>query len=105
MPKPEEYVWIKKWGEMLASSPSYIRAQQARAAYADAPLDATYSCHGGGWCTLADVTGANTRERLGLPPLPPEPTLIEQIYELVRDDPSDLGVRVRVRALIDAAQK
>jgi len=103
MPKPEEYVWIKKWGELVVSGRSYIRDQQHLAAEDAAPLDAIYARQGGGWATLDDVTGANTRARLGLPPLPPEPTLIEQIYELVRDDPSDLGVRVR--ALIDASRK
>lgn len=99
MPKPEEYVWIKKWSEMMASSPSFIRQEQRRAAQQDAPLDATYAIHGGGWATIADITGAQTRARLGLPPLPTPPTLVDQIYTLVTQDDSELAARIR--ALIE----
>lgn len=99
MPKPEEYIWIKKWGENLASSIGYIRQEQRRAAQQEAPLDATYAIHGGGWATIADITSPGTRARLGLPPLPTPPTLVDQIYTLVTQDDSELAARIR--ALIE----
>lgn len=69
--KPEEYVWIRKWGEMMGSSDYYIEEQQKLAAQDGAPLNAIYAGHNWPkrWETTADITNVDTRAYLGLPPL------------------------------------
>jgi hypothetical protein len=37
MPKPQEYIWIEKWGKMMGLSPYYIADEQQRAADDNAP--------------------------------------------------------------------
>jgi hypothetical protein len=61
MPKANEYVYIKRWGECLGSFPYYIADQQAKAAAEGAPLTAIYHRDGEGWHTIEQVTNANTR--------------------------------------------
>lgn len=74
MPKPSEYIWIKKWGQMAGSLAYYIEDEQGRAADDDAPLNAIYRDLGPGgkpgrWRTTDDITVATTRAALGLDPI------------------------------------
>ena len=60
MPKPEEYKWIQRWGEMLNSFPYYIRNQQQEASDDSAPLSATYK-RDGKWHTIEEVQNEDTQ--------------------------------------------
>jgi len=67
VPKPQEYVWIEKWGKMLGLAPYHIADEQQRAADDHAPLDALYEEEPGKWRTTDDL-GGEERVALGLPP-------------------------------------
>lgn len=68
MHKPEEYIYIRKWGKMLASFEYYIRDQQKLAAFEDAPLNAVYREHEtNSWITTDEIENPATRIQLGLP--------------------------------------
>lgn len=74
MTAPDEYVYIRKWGEMLYSTPWFIREEQERAARDGAPLNAVFlgkddEGRPTAWRTTDDVTNPGVREYLGLPPL------------------------------------
>lgn len=44
--KPSDYVYIKAWGDSIASCAGYIREEQERAAAENAPVDAWSKDHG-----------------------------------------------------------
>ncbi len=69
MTSPDEYVYIRKWGEMLYSTPWFIREEQERAARDGAPLNAVFLGDDRTWRTTDDVTNPGARDFLGLPPL------------------------------------
>ncbi len=75
MYKPGEYVWILRWGKMMASNSGFIKRQQQKAADDGAPLDATFEKYGEGggtgeWSTIGDITNQKILTMLGLPPKP-----------------------------------
>jgi len=70
--KASDYVWIAKWGRMMGSASSYIKAQQERALAAEQPTTVIYE-HAdpggrpnGEWADVTDVTNPSTRQVLGL---------------------------------------
>lgn len=74
MTSPEEYVYIRKWGEMLYSHPAYIRETQERAAREGAPLNAVFRSADAedadtAWRTTETISSPGARAFLGLPPL------------------------------------
>jgi hypothetical protein len=65
--KPSDYTWIKKWGELMSSSQSYIEFEQQRAAEDNAPIKAIYKdIMTGKWRTCDDITNVQTKRLLGL---------------------------------------
>ena len=61
MAKPADYRHIWTWGRMMQSNPAFIHDEQARAADADAPIDAIYfSIEGGDWVRFTEVTEPST---------------------------------------------
>jgi hypothetical protein len=60
MPKPEEYIGIREWGKEMGSHSYYIVDQQAKAAEANAPLDAIFESYvmaqpTGRWSTVSEL--------------------------------------------------
>jgi hypothetical protein len=72
MNKPQDYIYIRKWGAIMGSYEYYIKAQQRQAAEDDAPLNAVYQIlpkegvRSHEWATTDDITRPINRERLGL---------------------------------------
>lgn len=69
-PPPGAYPYIRAWGRLLGSVPSYVREQIALAHAEGAPATAVYRTGEGTWATTGDITRADTRRALGLEPLP-----------------------------------
>ncbi len=63
MPRPNEYLAIRAWGEMMRAAPTYIAAEQERAAEATAPIDSIYYGHGE-WVTIDALTNPDARRRM-----------------------------------------
>lgn len=57
--KPEEYIYIKKWGNMMGLLNYYIKEAQLKASKECAPLTATHHLKEGGWQTLDDLSEPN----------------------------------------------
>jgi len=54
------YTWVRRWGELLGSNQWYVDLQVERAQAENAPVDAIYRHHDGGWATLGDVKNEGT---------------------------------------------
>lgn len=63
MPDPNEYLAIRAWGEMMHTAPTFIVAEQQRAAETTAPLDSIYYGRGE-WVTLAALTNPDARRKI-----------------------------------------
>ena len=63
MPQPNEYLAIRAWGAMMRTAPTYVVAEQERAAETTAPLDSIY-CVRGEWVTLSALTNPDARRRI-----------------------------------------
>ena len=59
MAKPSDYTLIAAWGAWMRSFPYYVQWEQERAVAEQAPLDAVYCAHEGGWVTLRDLSPEN----------------------------------------------
>lgn len=59
--KPEDYIWIRRWGAMMHSGGYYITAEQEKAAEDNAPAGATFKREGPGWHTIEEVTNRETQ--------------------------------------------
>ena len=72
MNKPQDYIYIRRWGAMLGSYEYYIKAQQQQAAEDDAPLNAVYQrlppegVRSHQWATTDDISRPASRRHLGL---------------------------------------
>jgi hypothetical protein len=56
LPRPEEYLGIRLWGEQTLSSSAYIRRQQDLAAHDNAPADAIFKgALKGDWATVSGL--------------------------------------------------
>jgi hypothetical protein len=53
--KPEEYVYIKKWGEMMGLLNYYVKESQLKASKECAPITATHFLKEKGWQTIDDI--------------------------------------------------
>lgn len=53
--KPEEYIYIKKWGEMMGVLNYYIKETQIKASKECAPLTATHYLKEKGWLGIDDI--------------------------------------------------
>jgi hypothetical protein len=63
MRKPNEYLVIQAWGEMMHSAPSYIVQDQEKAAAENAPTDAIYFANKM-WVRLDEITNPDARRRI-----------------------------------------
>ena len=63
MRKPNEYLVIRAWGEMMHSAPSYIVSDQEHAAAADAPNDSIYLVNKE-WVRVSKITNPDARRRI-----------------------------------------
>ena len=63
MRKPNEYLVIRVWGEMMHTAPSYIVADQEQAAATNAPLDSIYFVNKQ-WVRLGEITNPDVRRRI-----------------------------------------
>lgn len=79
--KDRGYPYIQAWGKMLGSDPSYIREETQRAIADKAPPNATHRAGDGTWSTTDDVISNQTRQLLGLDPLPPTAPAILVTYD------------------------
>jgi hypothetical protein len=63
--RPDEYVWITRWGRLMGSGDHYIKDQQRRAAQDKAPVTATFRDHDtDAWNTVESITNEATLMRL-----------------------------------------
>ena len=62
VPRPEDYKWIKRWGQMMGSFATYIRDEQDRASRDRAPINAIYRGREGKWSVIEEVTNQLTRD-------------------------------------------
>jgi hypothetical protein len=62
----KDYIWIRKWGEVLHSNKEYIEAEVQRAIATDAPDNAIYFRHNGTWATTDNIVDKIMRIKLGL---------------------------------------
>ena len=69
-PPSGAYPYIRAWGQLMGSDPSYILQQIALARAERAPANAVYRTIEGPWATTGDITRPDTRRDLGLDPLP-----------------------------------
>jgi hypothetical protein len=63
MGKPNEYLVIRAWGEMMHSAPSYIVSDQEQAAAANAPIDSIYFVNRE-WVNVSKITNPDARHRI-----------------------------------------
>ena len=63
MRKPNEYLVIQAWGEMMHSAPSCIVQEQEKAAADNAPSDAIYFARRM-WVRLDEITNPDARRRI-----------------------------------------
>lgn len=56
-----DYKYIRAWGQMLGSFPSYIEGEVERAKRDRAPQTATYRRQDGSWATFEQVVNKETR--------------------------------------------
>jgi hypothetical protein len=63
MRKPNEYLVIQAWGEMMCSAPSYILQEQEKAAAENAPTDVIYFVNKK-WVSLSEITNPDARRRI-----------------------------------------
>jgi hypothetical protein len=63
MHKPNEYLVIQAWGEMMRTAPTYIVDDQERAAAENAPTDAIYFANKL-WVRLDEITNPDARRRI-----------------------------------------
>jgi flagellar biosynthesis regulator FlaF len=63
MRKPNEYLVIQAWGEMMHSARSYIVQEQEKAAADNAPIDAVYFANKM-WVRLDEITNPDARRRI-----------------------------------------
>lgn len=72
MVSASDYPYVVKWGNMMGSSPEYIKGQVALAWVDNAPKNAVYKTseydyRGERWITLDEVTNAEAFIKMGLP--------------------------------------
>jgi hypothetical protein len=63
MRKPNEYLVIRAWGEMMHSAPSYILPDQEQAAAANAPIESIYFVNKE-WVSFSKITNPDARRRI-----------------------------------------
>ena len=63
MRKPNEYLVIRAWGEMMHSAPSYIVADQEQAAADNAPIDSVYFVNRE-WVSVSKITNPDARRQI-----------------------------------------
>jgi len=63
MPKPNEYLAIRAWGEMMRRAPTHILAEQELAAKKNAPID-SISYGSKRWVTTSVLTNPDARRRI-----------------------------------------
>jgi hypothetical protein len=63
MRKPNEYLVIRAWGEMMRTAPSYIVADQEQATATGAALDSIYFVDKQ-WVRLGEITNPDVRRRI-----------------------------------------
>lgn len=66
-----EYPLIRYYGKYMRQSGAYVSAQVARARAENAPQDVVHWFEGR-WFRAEDIRDPQTREAIGLPPLPKE---------------------------------
>jgi hypothetical protein len=54
--QPEEYIYIKKWGNKMGLLNYYIKEAQLKASKECAPLTATHHLKDKGWQTIDDLS-------------------------------------------------
>lgn len=59
-----DYLYIRAWGKMLASFPSYIEREVERARRSRAPSTAIYQRQDKSWATFEQITRAETRDEV-----------------------------------------
>jgi hypothetical protein len=62
--KPNDYRYIRAWGQMMSSHEYYIKQQQELAAEEGAPLDAIFKDGSDVWHTFSQVTITTTIDRM-----------------------------------------
>ena len=63
MHKPNEYLVIRAWGEMMRTAPTYITDDQERAAAENAPIDSI--CYiNKSWVGIGEITNPDARRRI-----------------------------------------
>ena len=60
--KPSDYIWIARWGQLMASMPYYIQNEQLKAFVQNAPLTAIYRDGDGIWHVAERIENAATKE-------------------------------------------
>lgn len=91
MSKPDEYVWIRRWGILMGSHEPYIKGQQQDAAKESAPITATFRDHNSReWNTVESITNEVTLMRLA------------QTY---RDDPEAVRILTECIAALHREQE
>jgi hypothetical protein len=63
MRNPNDYLLIRAWGEMMHSAPSYIVADQEKAAATNAPIDSIYFVNKA-WVSVSKITNPEARRRI-----------------------------------------
>ena len=63
MPKPNEYLALRAWGEMMRRAPAFILADQELAANTNAPID-SISYNSRQWVTFSVLTNPDARRRI-----------------------------------------
>jgi hypothetical protein len=63
MPKPNDYLAMRAWGEMNCRAPTHILAEQELAAKANAPID-SISYGSKKWVTISVLTNPDARRRI-----------------------------------------
>lgn len=60
----KKYAYIRAWGKMSGSFPSYIERQVQRAEESNAPETAIYQKDDGTWSTVEDIKREETRREI-----------------------------------------
>ncbi|MEJ3741760.1 hypothetical protein WEI85_00460 [Actinomycetes bacterium KLBMP 9797] len=83
--RADDYPCIRAYGRMVGSYTDYIDGQVELARAEGAPTNAIHRDRDGGWKTTDDIVSAETRQRLGLDPLPPIPVTVAAMIEEIAD--------------------
>ena len=61
-----DYLYIRAWGKMLGSFPSYIEREVEKARKTNAPQTAIYQRQNGSWATFGSVNSGATRDAVAM---------------------------------------